>query len=337
MKDNRIVEAMDIVSLSELDSERILKKVVSKDAAVRRAWPKRLVAVSAILVVLVIAAGAAFAAQHIARLVKVREESQNVSLDGRSQVVITEYEAYDWPADEPAPYDDEWLTGHASDLSLTIASDRTVSVFRGLDGGFSSERELRGSGIPESTGILLPTYLPDGYEFETAYYELYITKENAEAAVKGEESFFADGYVYQNYLLPEDAREDVEALIISYRNSDAEQIAFMYQLVSDGENDSFTISATTDAVVSRERIAGFEQSVSIEDVDHNICVAANTIGGVAYVSENDIGAQEREQIYGLPDPSGGKLFESYYNKVVYSVKASAAPVSELIKMLESLD
>lgn len=330
MKNKRIIEAIDVINLSESDADRIYKSVTSFSGREKRSVrAKTVVIFAAVFLLAVLAAGSVFAGKLISQMVTVRDEHAEIGLDGSKEIVVSTYEAYSEDPCIPVPYDEMWLIQHSSQTEVAIASDDDACIVYGLKGNIATEQELSIISLSENDVFLLPKYIPDNFSFSSAAYTLYLEPQEVDGAASCTDTFVKDGYIYQNYKVQGSVKNNIDSLIVTYRNETGESVVFMCELFS---GNNISINASTDAKVEKKNIAGFDSAVLVSDDDHSICVAANLIEPVLYSPDNAVGMAERASEYDQPF-SDNTL---YYDRVLYSVSSDTVSGDELIKILSSV-
>ncbi len=329
MKNEKIITAFDSVTLSEKDSREIYEKILSKtEQKPKHTVSRRFVAVLAAVLVMALAAGTVFAEVIIPMLTTVKVEKTTVTMDGEIITETVEYEVYDVP---PEPeYDYDWLVENCSFTKLTMESDAPYCVgLYGLSTSVDGDYEKLESLIPDDGVLKLPGYMPEGFELKSSSIALYVTEEDALGAEKAVETFVSDGHMYQCYQLPDSVTDNIRYAGATFVNSDGDEISFfgdICEVVASG------IGAEADVKVEFTEIEGFEKVICLSDSKKNYCMAYRHIEPIKYVSEFNIGNEERAEMYGvelLDMGSGEFCVESY------SVDSETVSMDELLKILES--
>ncbi len=307
--------------------DKVLVRLEEKDE--KKRFPKKFTAVLIAALIAVIAAGSVVATKVVPKLITVRQEIIKVSMDGRIFTDIVEYETYDIPPEGgfPVDYDEEWLVKNSSYTTLTVYFEESGGGAYGLTDRIEGDYDELLTLISDSSVMAIPHYVTENFEFTGAYFGLYITEETLNEAVKLTEFFGDDGKLYQSFLLPDSAKDDIDFLYLTYKNSNGEEIYYDFNL------GSYYASASINAKITTPEIEGFDNAVCIIDTDITRCYGKKFIDKVYYYDCFEIGGAERYNKYGFRFHSGKPLD---YISYTCSVSSETLPTEELIKMLESV-
>lgn len=104
----------------------------------------------------------------------------------------------------------------------------------------STEKELADLLSDADSALMLPSYIPDGYEFQSANLSYFLTKEILDQAEMKETQ--QDGIVVYEYILPRSVLQQISGLCIEYLNEKNQRIIIETNYVQDinidtGSND----------------------------------------------------------------------------------------------------
>ena len=119
----------------------------------------------------------------------------------------------------------------------------------------SDENELRELLEKAGSDLKIPSYIPDGYIFESANLSYYLTKEMLDG-LSAEEKETEDGNIEYQYTLPDDVLTQIDGFGITYKNESEEEIFIDADYVesmemSTGGSDSFQEMEMVNFEVSR--------------------------------------------------------------------------------------
>lgn len=102
---------------------------------------------------------------------------------------------------------------------------KTVNGFRSTmyDYPVTDENELKELLEKAGSDLKLPSYIPDGYIFESANLSYYLTKEMLDG-LSAEEKETEDGNMEYQYMLPDDVLTQIDGFDITYKNENGEEI-----------------------------------------------------------------------------------------------------------------
>lgn len=113
---------------------------------------------------------------------------------------------------------------------------KTENGFRSTmnDYPVSDENELKDLLEKAESELKMPSYIPDGYTFESANLSYYLTKDMLDG-LTAEEKEGEDGIVEYQYTLPDDVLTQVDGFDITYRNENGEEIFIRVNYVESME------------------------------------------------------------------------------------------------------
>lgn len=96
----------------------------------------------------------------------------------------------------------------------------------------SSEKELEDLLKNAGFEMQIPSYVPDGYQFESASLSYYITKEILEQS-EVTENETKDGQITYEYILPQEVLAQVDGFWITYRDQDGNMLEIQVEYVEN--------------------------------------------------------------------------------------------------------
>ena len=113
---------------------------------------------------------------------------------------------------------------------------KTENGFRSTmyDYPVSDENELKDLLEKADSELKVPSYIPDGYTFESASLSYYLTKDMLDG-LTAEEKEDEDGNIEYQYTLPDDVLTQVDGFDITYRNESGEEISIWVRYVENME------------------------------------------------------------------------------------------------------
>lgn len=128
----------------------------------------------------------------------------------------------------------------------------------------SDENELENLLTKAESELKVPSYIPDGYTFESANLFYYVTKDMLDG-LTAEEKAGEDGEIKYQYILPDDVLTQIDGFDITYRNESGEEIFICVNYVESMEmktngSDSFQETEAANYEISRAGIL-YEQYV----------------------------------------------------------------------------
>lgn len=133
---------------------------------------------------------------------------------------------------------------------------KTENGFRSTKNDYpvSDENELKDLLENADSELKVPSYIPDGYTFESANLSYYLTKDMLER-LTAEEKEGKDGNIEYQYSLPDDVLTQVDGYDITYRNESGEEIFICVNYVESMEMG-------TDGIESFQEIEAVNYEVS---------------------------------------------------------------------------
>ncbi len=144
---------------------------------------------------------------------------------------------------------------------FTFSKTETGSKSIQNDYPVSNEEEL--AELLKSAGyeLQIPSYIPEGYEFENASLSYYVTKEILERS-EVEENETKDGEILYQYVLPEDVLKQVSGFKITYTDQDGNKLVidagYAENMELDTGNQDF--QATEAEGYDLSRVGTFKES-----------------------------------------------------------------------------
>ena len=116
---------------------------------------------------------------------------------------------------------------------------KTENGFRSRKNDYpiSDENELKDLLEKADSELKVPSYIPDGYTFESANLSYYLTKDMLDG-LTAEEKEDEEGNIEYQYMLPDDVLTQVDGFDITYRNESGEEISIWVRYVENMEMET---------------------------------------------------------------------------------------------------